>query len=131
MIESYLAEYDFNLPIEDAAADPDLSPMRVDLALLARSEGLDAAYYEAQELAEAFLAAAQEANAGNEDPDSPARTRFADILDRAEGYQRALFDQVATLPLDDAAADLCWLAELMKNRADMYRPVVAARNMVR
>lgn len=131
MIESYLADYDFNLPIEDAAADPDLSTVRVRLALLARDEGLDAAYYEAQELAEVFLEAAHEANAGNEDPDSPARVRLADILDRAWSYQRALFDQVATLPLADAAADLCWMAELMKNRAEMYRPVMATRNMAR
>ena len=128
MIETYLAEYDFDLPIEDAAADPELPAPRARLALLARGEGLDSAYYQAQELAEAFLDMAREANAGNEDPESPARERMTDILDRAEGYQRALYDEVAALPLSEAAAHLCWLAELMKNRADMYRPVMAVRN---
>lgn len=127
MIETYLADYDFNMPIEDAANDPDLPAVRVRLALLARGEGLDASYYEAQELAEAFLEAAREANAMNEDPDSPARGCLSDILDRAGDYQGMLFDEVAALPLADAAAHFCWLAELMRSRADMYRPVMAAR----
>ncbi|GLT01043.1 hypothetical protein GCM10007897_24340 [Sphingobium jiangsuense] len=131
MIETYLADYDFNLPIEDAVADPDLPAVRARLASLARGEGLDGGYYEAQELAEAFLEAAREANAGNEDPDSPARVRLSDILDRAGDYQGVLFDEVAALPLADAAAHLCWLAELMRGRADMYRPVMAARALVR
>jgi hypothetical protein len=127
MIEKYLANYDFNLPLDDAAADPDNTLVRRTLATIARPEGLDGGYYEAQELAEVFLEAAREANAGITDDDSPARLRFADILDRDTPYQRALFDTVCRLPLADAASHLVWLADLMKNRADMYRPVTAAR----
>lgn len=55
MIRDYLATYDFNLPLDDAAVDPDLPLVRRRLASLATAEGLNAGYYEAQELAEAFL----------------------------------------------------------------------------
>lgn len=127
MIDDYLSGFDFNLPLHDAAVDPELVLVRRKLAHIARSEGLDGGYYEAQELADAFLAAAREANAGIEESDSPARRQLQDILDRAIPYQRALFDEVGHLPLPDAAAHLSWLTELMKNRADMFRPVEAAR----
>lgn len=131
MIETYLAEYDFNLPLDDAVVDPDVVFVRRRLAEIARPENLDGGYYEAQEMAETFLEAAREANAGITDQASPARVRLEDILDRDTPYQRAMFDTVAELPLADAAAHLAWLADLMKNRADMYRPVIAARHKVR
>jgi len=125
MIRDYLAAYDFNLPLDDAAIDPELPMVRRRLASLAASEGLDGGYYECQELAEAFLEAAREANADIEDDDSPARTRLRNILERGLAYQRELFEEVCALPLADAAAHLCWLADLMKKRADMARPVAA------
>jgi len=127
MIADYLATFDFNLPLIDAVNDPDLTGVRSEIAALALGIGLDSGYYEAQELAEAFLDAAREANAEITDPNSPARNRLAEILDRGSTYQRCLFDKVATLPLADAASDLVWLAGLMRDRADMYRPVEAAR----
>jgi hypothetical protein len=130
MIDDYLAGYDFNLPLDDAAADPEIPPVRRVLAFTARSEGLDGGYYEAAELADAFRAAAREADAANTDPDSPARLVLEDILGRGVSYQRALFDTVAALPLADAASHLGWLAELMGHRADMYHPVTAARGAV-
>ena len=82
MIADYLAKFDFNLPLIDAVNDPNLAGVRSEIAALALGEGLDSGYYEAQELAEAFLEAARETNAGITDPDSPARDRLADILDR-------------------------------------------------
>ena len=127
MIADYLATFDFNMPIIDAVNDPDLAGARSELAALALGEGLDSGYYEAQELAEAFLEAAREANAEITDPESPARERLSNILDRGSSYQRHLFDKVATLPLAGAASDLVWLTALMRGRADMYRPVEAAR----
>jgi len=127
MIDDFLAGFDFNLPLDDAAVDPELVFVRRKLAHIARSEGLDGGYYEAQELADAFLAAAREANAGIEEPESPARRHLKDILDRGISYQQALFDEVGHLPLPDAAAHLSWLTELMRSRADMFRPVEAAR----
>lgn len=127
MIADYLATFDFNLPLIDAVNDPDIADVRSEIAALALGEGLDAGYYDVQELAEAFLEAAREANAGISDPHSPARDRLADILDRASPYQRCLFDAVATLPLADAASHLVWLTGVMRDRADMYRPVEAAR----
>src|SRR3546814_9512123 len=87
MIRDYLASYDYNLPLDDAAVDPDLPLVRRRLASLAASEGLDGGYYEAQEMAEAFLDAAREANAGIEEEDSPARVRLRGILDRDLAYQ--------------------------------------------
>ena len=131
MIADYLASFDFNLPLIDAVNDPDLAGVRSQIAALALREGLDSGYYDTQELAEAFLEAAREANAEITDPNSPARDRLADILDRGSSYQRLLFDAVATLPLADAASDLVWLAAVMRNRADMYRPVEAARRSTR
>ncbi|MFC3444189.1 hypothetical protein ACFOKF_23880 [Sphingobium rhizovicinum] len=123
MIRAYLASYDFNLPLGDAAVDPDLPLVRRRLASLASSEGLDGGYYEAQELAEAFLDAAREANADVMNDGSPARNKLRDILERDLDYQRELFEEVCELPLADAAAHMCWLADLMKKRADMARPI--------
>lgn len=123
MIRDYLATYDFNLPLDDAAVDPDLPLVRRRLASLATAEGLNAGYYEAQELAEAFLDAAREANAEVGDDDSPARLRLREILDRDLEYQRELFEEVCALPLADAAAHLCWLTDVMKRRVDMARPI--------
>ena len=123
MIRDYLAGYDFNLPLNDAAVDPELPLVRRRLASLAASEGLDGGYYEAQELAEAFLDAAREANEEIEDDDSPARRRLRDILERDLDYQREMIEEVCELPLADAAAHLCWLTDLMKRRVDMARPI--------
>jgi len=123
MISSYLTNYDFNLPLNDAAVDPDLPWVRRRLASLSASEGLDAGYYGAQELADTLLGAARDANEGIEEDDSPARRRLRETLDRGETYQRELFDEVCTLPLADAAAHLTWLTGLMRDRADMHGPV--------
>lgn len=125
MIRDYLATYDFNLPLDDAAVDPDLPLVRRRLASIASAEGLDGGYYEAQELAEAFLEAAREANAEIEDDDSPARMRLRDILGRDLDYQRELFEEVCELPLADGAAHLSWLTQVMKQRVDMARPIAA------
>lgn len=127
MIADYLATFDFNMPLIDAVNDPDLPGARSELAALALGEGLDSGYYEARELAEAFLDAAREANAEITDPHSSARNHLVEIHDNGSPYQRRLFDKVATMPLADAASDLVWLATLMRSRADMYRPVEAAR----
>src|SRR3546814_14342030 len=89
MIRDYLASYDYNLPLDDAALDPDLPLVSRRLASLAAREGLDGGYYEAQELAEAFLDAARAAHAGIEEEDSPARVRLRGILDRDISYQRS------------------------------------------
>ncbi|WP_435803975.1 hypothetical protein [Sphingomonas echinoides] len=123
MIREYLASYDFNLPLDDAAVDPELPLVRRRLASLASSEGLDGGYYEAQELAEAFLDAAREANEEIQADDSPARRRLRGILARDLDYQREMFEEVCELPLADAAAHLCWLTDLMKRRVDMARPI--------
>lgn len=127
-IQQFLAHYDFDLPLADAMADPELPESRRLLAALGRNEGLDGGYYETQELAEAFLEAAREANAGVTDAGSPARVRMREILERRLDYQQELFQVVALLPLADAAADLCWLAAIMKDRADMHGTVSRARS---
>ncbi|MBA4090249.1 MAG: hypothetical protein C0494_06620 [Sphingobium sp.] len=128
MIQDYLATYDFNLPLNDAAVDPDLPLVRRRLASLAASEGLNGGYYEAQELAEAFLDAAREANAEIEADDSPARVRLRDILGRDLDYQKELFEEVCELPLAEAAAHLVCLTDIMKRRVDMAPVVSAARD---
>jgi hypothetical protein len=131
MIADYLAGFNFDLPLVDAVNDPNLAEVRSQLAALALGEGLDGGYYDAQELAEAFLDAAREANAGIADPDSPGRVRLAEILERGQTYQRCLFDAVAMLPLADAASHFVWLTGVMRERADMYRPVMEARSSMR
>lgn len=123
MIRDYVATYDYNLPLNDAAVDPELPLVRRRLASLAANEGLNGGYYEAQELAEAFLEAAREANEEIEDDDSPARQRLRNILARDLDYQREMFEEVCEMPLADAAAHLCWLTDLMKRRVDMARPI--------
>lgn len=125
MIRDYLASYDFSLPLNDAAVDPELPLVRRRLASLAASEGLNGGYYEAQELAEAFLDAAREANAEIEEDNSPARVRLRAILERDLDYQREMFELVCELPLADADAHLAWLTDLMKQRVDMARPIAA------
>jgi hypothetical protein len=125
MIRDYVATYDYNLPLNDAAVDPELPLVRRRLASLAANEGLNGGYYEAQELAEAFLEAAREANEEIEDDDSPARQRLRNILARGLDYQREMFEEVCEMPLADAAAHLCWLTDLMKRRVDMARPIAA------
>jgi hypothetical protein len=105
-----------------------LLPTRRLLAQIGRNEGLDGGYYEARELAEIFLEAGHEANAEMTDANSPVRQRLRELLGRNLGYQRELFQMVAILPLADAAADLCWLAGIMRDRADMYGPVMRARS---
>jgi hypothetical protein len=127
MIQHFLAGYDFNLPLNDAAVDPELPWARRRLASLAAAEGLDAGYYEAQELADAFLEAACEANEGVEEVSSPARQRLRSILDRGSGYQRELFDELCALPLADAAAHLVWLTAIMRDRGDMHGLVTEAQ----
>lgn len=127
MIRQFLATYDFNLPLNDAAADPDLPPIRRRLARFGASEGLNEGVQAAQEMADVFLHAAREFNAGIHRDDSRARVRMREILTRRIDYQRELFEELCMLPLSDAASHLCWLAELMKQRADMYAPVRAAR----
>lgn len=92
------------MPLDDAAIDPEIIFVRRKLAIIARPEGLDGGYYEAQELAEAFLEAAREANADSSDADSPARLRLKEILERGIPYQMAMFGDVCTLPLADAAS---------------------------
>lgn len=127
MIADYLATFDFSMPLIDAVNDPDLPGVRSELAALALGEGLDSGYYEAREVAEVFLDVLREANAEITDPHSPARNRLVELHDDGSPYQRRLIDRVETLPLAEAAFDLVWLADLMRGRADMYRPVQAAR----
>ena len=54
MIESYLATFDFNMPLIDAVNDGDLPGVRSELSALTLGEGLDSGYYEARELAGAM-----------------------------------------------------------------------------
>ncbi len=68
MIADYLATFDFNLSLIDAVNDPDIADVRSQIAALALGEDLDSGYYATQELAEAFLEAAREANAVNRRP---------------------------------------------------------------
>ena len=60
MIESYLATYDYNLPLRDAERDPELSPRRRMLAAIGCHVALDSGYYDAQSLAAGLLDIASE-----------------------------------------------------------------------
>lgn len=122
MIESYLATYDYNLPLRDAERDPDLSPRRRMLAAIGCHVALDSGYYDAQALASGLLDIASESNEGLGDGRSGASDRLQDLLARDDlGFQKALHRVIAIAPAADAAADICWLTELMRQRADMVR----------
>lgn len=126
MIETYLATYDYNLPLRDAERDPDVSVRRRMLAAIGCHAALDSGYYDAQALAACLLDVAARANEGPGSDPYTASERLADLLSRDDlGFQKALHRVVAVAPAADAAADLCWLTELMGQRADMARPLRA------
>jgi hypothetical protein len=123
----WLEGYDFNLPLLDAANDPALSEARRTLAGVGLREGLDGGYYEAQALADAVLAVAQAENRGASGAAAQAMSALDALLaGDAHGYQRGLYVVVAALPAADAAADLCWITDVMRQRADMYQLLAAA-----
>ena len=126
MIESWLAHYDYDLPLEDAARDPELGERRRLLAGIGAGTRLDGGYYDTQALADILLGRAREENDGVPPGQSREADRLAELIENdTTGYQRALYRAVANVPSADAAADLCWLAGLMRQRADMYRPLQA------
>lgn len=126
MIETYLADYDYNLPRRDAEDDPELGPRRRMLAAIGCHVALDSGYYDAQALADALLQLARSQNSSDPTATSAAREQLAELLGRDDlGYQKAAYRIVAVAPIADAAADMCWLADLMRIRADMARPLRA------
>lgn len=126
MIESYLADYDYNLPLRDAEKDPAISTRRRMLAAIGCHIGLDSGYYDAQALAACLLDMAREQNEALPDNQRKARNQLANLLAHDDlGYQKALYRLIAIVPAAEAAADLCWLADLMRQRADMARPLRA------
>lgn len=126
MIESYFAGYDYNLPLRDAEKDPTLSPRRRMLASIGCHVGLDSGYYDAQALAAALLELARERNDDGVDGNREAMDNLESLLARDDlGFQKALHRIIAIVPAADAAADLCWLTDLMRQRADMARPLRA------
>lgn len=126
MIESYLASYDYNLPLRDAERDPELSPRRRMLAAIGCHVALDSGYYDAQSLAAGLHDIASERNEGLDGGRSDASERLQNLLARDDlGFQKALYRVIAFAPAADAAAEICWLADLMRQRADMARPLHA------
>ena len=82
MIESYLATYDYNLPLRDAERDPELSLRRRMLAAIGCHVALDSGYYDAQSLAAGLLDIASERNEGLDDGKGGAAERLQDLLGR-------------------------------------------------
>lgn len=126
MIESYLATYDYNLPLRDAEQDTALSPRRRLIAGIGCHVALDSGHYDAQALAAHLLDVASEANEDRSVGQRHATERLEDLLARDDlGFQKALHRAVAMAAPADAAAGICWLADLMRQRADMARPIRA------
>lgn len=66
-VAGLLASYDFELPLRDALADPDLDPVRYALASIAIGTGLDDGHLTGAELAEAARQFAADRVAGVSD----------------------------------------------------------------
>lgn len=117
---TYLAWYDFELPLRDALNDAELAPERRALAALALGTGLDDGHLSALELAEAAARLAVDRAAGVPDETGQGAARLRTILDApCDDYQRALWFAVSRCAPDAAGGHLHWLAEFMQKRAAM------------
>lgn len=127
MLATFLADYDFDLPLIDAINDPDLDDHRSALAAHGLGTGLDSGYYEAQALADILLALARSENARDRDSHRIQRVRLEEMTNPVKApYAASLLAEVADLPSAQAASHIVWLTEIMRIRADMYRPIKAA-----
>lgn len=118
---TYLASYDFELPLRDALSDPELDPIRRALATIAIGTALDDGHLAAVELAGAARRLAADRAAGVPDEVGEGARRLRSILAaECDDYQRALWYAVSRCPPDMAADHLAWLAEVMRARASMF-----------
>lgn len=126
MIAAYLETYDFNLPLLDVIEDPASDEMQRKLASISLKQGLDSGYYESQRLADLTLGVASDNDLGLDMLASGAAQDLVELVAcPACSYHRNLHEAVANLTFVQAAAYLCWLANLMGDRADMYRAIRA------
>lgn len=126
-VGALLSAYDFELPLRDALAAPELDPIRRALAVLAIGTGLDDGYLAAAELAQAARRLAADRAAGVLDGAGEGARAVRRILAHdGDDYQRALWYAVSRLSPDAAAGHLLWLAELMRTRGGMWRAIQAS-----
>ncbi|WP_069207475.1 hypothetical protein [Sphingomonas panacis] len=126
MIAALLETYDFDLPLLDVIEDPASDERQRKLASISLKQGLDGGYYESRQLADLTLGVASDNDLGLDMLESKAAQDLMELIAcPACHYQRSLHEAVADLTFVEALAYFRWLADLMGNRADMYRVIQA------
>lgn len=120
MLPHYLTDYNFNLPLDDALADPELSITRRILAGASCDTQLQDGYFSAYEMMEAFKVLVQDRWA-NVDPEESLGSAMIEHLLAGEGddYQRRIYYMISEIDVNEAFADLTWLVDLLRKRVGM------------
>lgn len=120
-IKDSLDGYDYELPLMDALADPDLPVRRRLLAGAAVGIGLDIAHFAVSEMAEAFWLLKDETERGR--TCSEGYLMIEAMLEEKNPFQMRLWHLLDETPLADAAMDLAWLKALTYQRGQMANAV--------
>ncbi len=109
--------YDYELPLMDALADPDLPVRRRLLAGATIGTGLDLAYFAVSEMAEGFWLLREATERGRNCGEGYRMVEA--ILEEKNAFQMRLWHLLDETPLNDAACDLAWLKALALQRGRM------------
>jgi hypothetical protein len=113
--------YDYELPLMDALADPDLPVRRRLLAGATVGIGLDIVHFAVSEMTEAFWLLKDETERGKNC--SEGYLMLEAILEEKNAFQMRLWHLLDETPLNDAAYDLAWLKALTYQRGQMANSV--------
>lgn len=112
-----LGGYDYELPLMDALADPDLPVRRRLLAGATVGIGLDIAHFAVSEMAEAFWHLKDENERGKHNGEGYLMLEA--MLEEKNAFQMRLWHLLDQTPLNEAAYDLAWLKALTYQRGQM------------
>lgn len=119
---AFLAGYEFNLPLTDALNDKSMSIPRRMIAGASLKQGLNDAYYSAQEVLEAYRAILADSISGVSEDDGEGSAMIEHLLmGDGDDYQRRLHYILSEEPVAEAVADLEWLVNVLDGRAKMFR----------
>jgi hypothetical protein len=116
-MQDSLDGYDYELPLMDALADPELPVRRRLLAGATIGIGLDIAHFAVSEMAESFWMLKDEMERGKNC--SEGYLMIEAMLEEKNAFQMRLWHLLDETPLKDAAYDLAWLKALTYQRGRM------------
>jgi hypothetical protein len=116
-IKDTLNGYDYELPLMDALADPELPVRRRLLAGATVGIGLDIAHFALSEMAEAFWLLKCEQESGK--TCSEGYLMLEAMLEEKNAFQMRIWHLLDETALVDAAMDLAWLKALTYQRGQM------------